>query len=234
MQSLVRQRFPLTFHNREMCTAFEAMKDPNTCINLGHVNTATHHNVSIHLRSRHTDWHTKLDCAILSNDTGTTPPSKFDTSSWKIPKDIKLEDEQFDQPGSTDILIVAEILRSGKRTRPDNFPVLQGTVLVEIQLSPHRMTQAYISATRRQQSGAQFKPLLGGGTVEQSTMTAEEQACEEHSLSLSHTHTHTNIQMSDLWLDFKSNWNPINFEIRLSAERRLHVIKGRLERDPEL
>jgi len=48
------------------------------------VNTATHHSVSIHLRSRHTDWHTKFDCDILSNITGTTPSSKLDVSSWKI------------------------------------------------------------------------------------------------------------------------------------------------------
>jgi hypothetical protein len=37
------------------------------------VNTATHHSVSLHLRSRHTDWHTTLDCAVLSNITGITP-----------------------------------------------------------------------------------------------------------------------------------------------------------------
>jgi len=41
---------------------------------ISNVNTATHQSVSIHLRSRHTDWHTTLDCAILSNITGTTPP----------------------------------------------------------------------------------------------------------------------------------------------------------------
>ena len=46
------------------------------------VNTATHHSVSIHLRSRHTDWHTTLDCAILSNITDMTPVTKLDISSW--------------------------------------------------------------------------------------------------------------------------------------------------------
>ena len=43
------------------------------------------------------NWHNTLDCAILSNITGTTLSNKLDTSSWKIPKDIKLADEQFDQ-----------------------------------------------------------------------------------------------------------------------------------------
>ena len=90
---------------------------------ISNVNTATHHSVSIHLRSRHTDWHTTLDCAILSSITGTTPPSKLDISSWKIPKDIKLADEHFDQPGSIDLLIGAdlfyEMLQSGRRKRPE-------------------------------------------------------------------------------------------------------------------
>jgi len=97
------------------------------------VNTATHHSVSIHLRSRHTDWHTTLDCAILSNITGTTPSTQLDTIGWKLPKDIKLADEHFDQSRGTDILngadVFFEILRSGRRTRPGNYPVLQETVL---------------------------------------------------------------------------------------------------------
>ena len=86
------------------------------------VNTGTYHSVSIHLRSRHTDWHISLHCAILSHITGTTQSTKLDISTWKIPKDIKLADEQFDQPGDIDLLIGAdlfyEILRSGRRTRP--------------------------------------------------------------------------------------------------------------------
>jgi hypothetical protein len=97
------------------------------------VNTAIYHIVSIHLRSRHTDWHTTLEYAILSSITGTTPPSKLDTTSWKIPKDIKLEGEQFDHPAYIDLLIGAdlyyEILQTGRCTRPGNFPVLQETVL---------------------------------------------------------------------------------------------------------
>jgi hypothetical protein len=79
---------------------------------------------------------------------GTTPSTKLDTSSWKLPKDIKLADEHFNQPGSIDLLIgadiVYEILRLGKRTRPviSQFykkQFLAGHFLVEFQLS-HRMT----------------------------------------------------------------------------------------------
>jgi hypothetical protein len=100
---------------------------------ISNVNTAAHYSVPIQLRSMHSDWHTTLDCAILSNITGTTPSTKLDTSSWNLPKDLRLADEQFDQPGHTDLLIGADIfydiLRSGRHTRAGNFPVIQETVL---------------------------------------------------------------------------------------------------------
>jgi hypothetical protein len=99
---------------------------------ISNVNTSTGHSVSIHLRSRHTDWHTTRDCAVLPNITGMTPATKLDTTDWKLPTDIKLADEQFHQPGNIDLLIGAdlfyEITRPGRRTRP-GFPVLQETVL---------------------------------------------------------------------------------------------------------
>jgi len=84
------------------------------------------------MRSRHTDWHDSLSCAVLSSITGTTPATKLDISSWKLPTDIKLADEHFNLPGDIDLLIGAdlfyEILQSGRRTRPGH-PVLQETVL---------------------------------------------------------------------------------------------------------
>ena len=96
-------------------------------------NTATPHSVSKQLRSRHTDWHTTLDCDILSDTIGATPSTQLDTSTWKIPNGIKLADEHFDQPGNVDLLIGAElfygILRWDRRTRSGHYPVLQGTIL---------------------------------------------------------------------------------------------------------
>jgi hypothetical protein len=38
-----------------------------------------------------------------------TPVMKLDMSSWKIPKDIKLADEQFHEPGSIDLLRGADL-----------------------------------------------------------------------------------------------------------------------------
>ena len=98
---------------------------------IGNANTSTYNSVSIHLRSRHIDWHTTIHFAILDKFTGTTPPTKVDTSSWKTPKD-KLADELFHQTGRIDLVLGAdiyEVLRSGRRTLSGNFPVLQETTL---------------------------------------------------------------------------------------------------------
>jgi hypothetical protein len=61
------------------------------------------------------------------------PVAKLDISNWKIPKNIKLADEQFNQPGSIDLLIGAdlfyEMFQPGRRTCPGNYPVQQETVL---------------------------------------------------------------------------------------------------------
>jgi len=96
---------------------------------VSNVNTETFHCVSIHLRSRHTDWHTTLECTILSHITGTTQINMLDINTWKIPKDINLTHEQFDQPGNIYLLIGVDLfydmLRSGRRTHAGNYPVLQ-------------------------------------------------------------------------------------------------------------
>jgi hypothetical protein len=96
------------------------------------VNTETHHSVSIFLRSRHTEWHTTLNCAILYLITGTTPSTNLDTSTWMIPMDNKFAHEQFDQTEDIDLLIGAdlfyEMLRSDRRTCPGNYPFLQESV----------------------------------------------------------------------------------------------------------
>jgi hypothetical protein len=50
-----------------------------------------------------------------------------------LPENIKFADEHFNQPGSIDLLIGAdlfyEVLRPGRSTCPVNYPVLQETAL---------------------------------------------------------------------------------------------------------
>ena len=150
--------------------------------------TLQHISVSIYLRSRHTNWHTTLDCAIFSSITGTTPPSKIDTISWKIPKDIKLADEQFNQPRGIDLLIGAdlfyEILLPGRRTRPGNYPVLQETALgwrVCGRTPAAIQNGSQSTHLSREDNSLKFNlnRFWEVEAVEQSTMTAEQQAFEK-------------------------------------------------------
>jgi hypothetical protein len=140
MQSSTWQCLTVSFHNGELCTTSElsTTQTPASVRGISNVNTATQHSVSLQLRSRHTDWHVTIDCSILPNINGATPFIKLNTSSWNIPKDVRLADEQFNQPGGIDLLIGAdlfyEMLLRNKRTRPSKYPVLQETVLGQYQV----------------------------------------------------------------------------------------------------
>jgi len=142
----------------------------------------------------------------LSHITGTTPSTKLDTSTWKIPKDIKLADEQFDQPGGIDLLIGAdlfyEMLRSDRRTRAGNYPVLQETVLgwtlsgrtpattTQHDPQPKFLLREDNSLEHNLNRSWEVEP------VKPSTMTTEQQVCEQHFI----THT-TQQMMEDLLSD---------------------------------
>jgi hypothetical protein len=171
----------------------------------------------------------------LPNITGTTPSSKLDIRNWKIPRDIKLADEHFDQPGAIDLLIGAdlfyEILRPGRRTRPGNYPVLQETVLGWT-LSGQTPAVTTTSDTQRTflvREDTSLEINLNRfwevESVEPSTITPEQQACEEHFL------THTTHQPDGRYivrLPIKGEPNQLGTS-RLSAERRLHAFERRLE-----
>jgi len=201
------------------------------------VNTETYHSVSIHLRSRLTDWHTTLNCAILSHITGTTPSNKLDIRTWKIPKDIKLADEQFDQPGSTDILIGADLfydmLRSDRRTLPGDYPGLQETFFGWILSgrTPATTTQHDPQPTfmlREDNSlGHNLNCSREVEPVEPSTMTIEQQVCKQHVI------THTTQQGDGETVDrlpTKMDPKQLGFS-RLASERRLHIFERRLEQE---
>ena len=67
-------------------------------------------------------------------------------------------------------------------------------------------------------------------TVEQSTITAEQEACEEHFI------TNTTQQPDGRFVvKLPTKMEPTQLGTsRLSAEHRLHAIERRLERDPDL
>jgi len=114
----------------------------------------------------------------------------LDISAWKFPKDIKLADEEFDQPGSIDLLIGTEIfyemLRSGRMTRPGIYPVLRETVLGltltgRTPATTKRHDRQHIFLLREDNSlehnlnrSREVEPM------EPSTMTTEQQVCKQH------------------------------------------------------
>jgi hypothetical protein len=153
---------------------------------------------------------------------------------------MRLADEHFEQPGPIDLLIGAdlfyEILRPGRRTHPGNYPVVQETVL-GWKLSGRTPAVTTTSDTQRTLLVREDNSLEINlnrfwelESVEPSTMTPEQQACEENFL------THTSQQQDGRYivrLPIKGEPNQLGTS-RLSAESRLHGIERRLERDPEL
>jgi hypothetical protein len=155
---------------------------------INNVNTATQHSVSLQLRSKHKDWHTTLNCAVLPSITGTTLPMKLDTSSWKIPSDINLADKHFNQLGGIDLLIGAdlfyEMLQPGRHTRPGNYPVLQETVLgwtvagrTPANTTPDDVTHAFILGLSNMDHF--IDQFWEAESMEPSTMTTSQKACEK-------------------------------------------------------
>jgi hypothetical protein len=88
---------------------------------------------SLEIKSRFSNWGTKIDCAVLPKITGMIPATFVDSSEWGIPEVFMLADENLNRPNSIDILLEAdvffEVLHHDKKTRPGNYPVLQNTNL---------------------------------------------------------------------------------------------------------
>jgi len=161
----------------------------------------------------------------------------LDISTWKIPKDIELGDEQFDQPGDIDILIGAdlfyEMLRSDRRTRPGNYSVIQETFLgwTLSGRTPATTTQHDPQPTflllEDNSLEHNFNRSREVEPVEPSTITTEQQVCKQHVI------THTTQQDdggSVVRLPTKMDPKQLGSS-RLAAERRLHIFERRLEQE---
>jgi len=163
------------------------------------------HCVSVHMKSRHTDWHDSVNCAAFSDITGATQATKLDTSSSGIPTDIKLAVDNFILPGDIDLSLGAEhfyeILRSGRRTRPGH-PLLQELVLAwTLTAITQVITSQWLITVLllREDTSLENNPnrFCDLEALQQTSMTAEQQDCEKHFI----THvTHTLIEV--LFLDF--------------------------------
>ena len=127
------------------------------------------------------------------------------------------------------------MLLPGRRTHPGNYPVLQETVLgwTLSGQTPTPSTQKEPQHTFLLREDNSLEHNLNRfwevEPVEQSTMTTEQQACEQHFV------THTTQQDGRFIVRLPTKMDPKQLgSSRLSAESRLHAIERRLERDPDL
>jgi hypothetical protein len=173
---------------------------------------------------------------VLDHITEVTPAKKLDTSGCKIPTDIKLADYT---PGKIDILLGAEtfyqVLRSGQLTKQGNFPVLQETALGWIisgktPLPTHSGPQQALFVQTVMDLETNLNRFWEVDSMESSTMTAEQKACEEHFIS------NTSQQEDGRFVvKLPTKLEPHNLgNSRFAAERRLHHLENKLERNPEL
>jgi hypothetical protein len=161
----------------------------------------------------------------------------LDTSSWKIPTDINLADEQFNQPGDIDLLIGTdlfyEMLQPGRCTHPGNYPVLQETVLgwTIAGRTPTTTTLDDVKhAFLRETSKMEYiiKRFWEAKPVKQATRIARHQAGEER------LHTHNPTQKGGV-VDRHPNKRECiqHGTSRFSAEREPHITDSKLGRGPK-
>jgi hypothetical protein len=60
------------------CTFIQGISDVN--------NTKALHMVPLHIKSRYNDWHTTLNCVVLSSITGNTPATRLDIQTGTFPR----------------------------------------------------------------------------------------------------------------------------------------------------
>jgi len=72
---------------------------------INEVTKTIHYAASLEIKSRFSNWETKIERAVLPKITGTIPASYVDSSNWGILEGLMLADENFNRPNSIDILL---------------------------------------------------------------------------------------------------------------------------------
>ncbi|XP_037958400.1 uncharacterized protein LOC119687915 [Teleopsis dalmanni] len=99
---------------------------------IGDTNTRIKHKTSTNIKSRFADFEIPLDFCITSH-ISYQPQSQIDITSWNLPANTKLADENFYKSNRIDLLLGTEtffnILSVGQIKLRDNLPTLQKTLL---------------------------------------------------------------------------------------------------------
>jgi hypothetical protein len=157
---------------------------------INEVKKTIHCAASLEIKSRFSNWKTKIDCAILPKITGMIPATYIDSSDWGIPEELTLADENFNRPNSINILLGAdvffEVLCHDKKTRPGNYPVLQDTELGWIvsgkipSAAPEEVLRKSFFIRNNDNLDQQLQRFWEIEELPNKTRTAEEILCEEH------------------------------------------------------
>ena len=74
------------------------------------VTKTIHYAASLEIKSRFSNWETKIDFAVLPKITGMIPTTFVDSSDWGIPQGLMLAGANFNRPNSIDILLGADVI----------------------------------------------------------------------------------------------------------------------------
>jgi hypothetical protein len=76
---------------------------------INEITKTIHYAASLEVKSRFSNWETKIDCAVLPKITGMIPATFVDCNDWGIPDGLVLADENFNSLNSVDILLGADV-----------------------------------------------------------------------------------------------------------------------------
>ncbi|XP_062540962.1 uncharacterized protein LOC134209004 [Armigeres subalbatus] len=197
------------------------------------------------ISSRFTNYRTAVACLVLEKITNTLPCKPAPIHEWPIPESLHLADPLFHLPGKIDVLLGTELffqlLEPGKMnlSADESLPILQNTKLGWIvagrykdqkSISTHTSTCLIVSSEDELSRRLRKFWELEQYSPPSSYLSEEEQLCEQHFVE------HTTRDKSGKFvvrLPFLLDPQKLG-ESRQIAERRLHYIERKLDRNPEL
>jgi len=203
------------------------------------VTKTIHYVVSLEIKSRFSNWKTKIDCALLPKITGMIPATFVDSSDWGIPQRLLLADENFNRPNSIDILFGADVffeVLCHKKTRPRNYPVLQDIdlrwiVSGKIPLAaPEEVPRKSFFIRNNDNLDQQLQRFWEIEELPNKIWTAEESLCEEH------FRKHTERNDTGRYIvrlpgpEFQGHLG----ELYEQAKRQFHQLERRFQERPDL
>ncbi|XP_055612527.1 uncharacterized protein LOC129759139 [Uranotaenia lowii] len=207
---------------------------------IGQSSTCSTQSVSASIGSRYSDYRSTLKFHVLPKVTADLPVKRINISDWKIPPGIDMADPGFQNPGSIDLILGAEVfydlLLEGQHKLDSIGPILQNTRLgwvVSGKVPEESRVQATVSAScteeRVDELLTRFWELESCQTP--STLSLEESACEK---IFEETTVRDSSGRFVVRLPRKDYLIHQLGESKSQAERRFWSLECRLKSNPEL